>query len=128
MSCYIVRDEEAKKLKPNVLFGKVSDDAHISHVIDSPESTHMTAGYLRLAPGYSKDLESPVDEIDLFMEGSLTVTCEGKTFTARKGDVFFMQRGTKAHFDTKDGCLVFYATYPLMQEAMDEVAKKLGNK
>ena len=128
MSCYVVRGEEAKKLKPSVLFGRVSKKAHISHAIDSPLSKHMRAGFLRLDPGYSKDLESPLDEIDLFMEGSLTVTFEGKSFTAHEGDILFIERGTKAHFDTKDGCFVFYVTYPLMQDAMDDVAKKLKEK
>lgn len=124
MSCFIVREQEAKKLKQSVLFGKVSEKVYISQAIDSPISKHMTAGYLRLDPGYSKELESPVDEIDLFVEGSLTLTFDGKTFTAKKGDVIFIEKGSKVNFVTEDGCLVFYVTYPLMQDAMDEIAKK----
>jgi ethanolamine utilization protein EutQ len=128
MSCFIVREKEARELKPSVLLGKVSEKAFISHAVDAPESKHMTAGFLRLDPGYNKELELPLDEVDLFIEGSLTLNFEGKTLTAQKGDVLFIEKGGRVHFESEEGCLVFYVTYPLMQEAMDEALKKLNAK
>ena len=128
MSCFIVREQEAKKLEKSVLFGKVSQKAYISQAIASPISKNMTAGYLKLDPGYSKYLESPVDEIDLFLEGSLTYAFEGKSFTAQKGDIVFIERGSRVNFITEGGCFVFYATYPLMQETVDALVKKSKKK
>ena len=85
----------------------------------------MTAGYIRLDPGYHREIESPVDEVDLFLEGSLTYTAEGTTFTAQKGDIVFIKKGTMATFSTEEGCLAFYVTYPLLQETIDEIARKM---
>ena len=83
----------------------------------------MTAGYIRLDSGYHREIESPVDEVDLFLEGSLTYTAEGTTCTAQKGDVVFIKKGTAATFSSEEGCLAFYVTYPLFQETIDEMAR-----
>jgi ethanolamine utilization protein EutQ (cupin superfamily) len=126
MPCYIVREEEAKKLRHVELLGKVNEKAKLSQAIKSPVSGNMTAGYIKLEPGYFREIESPLDEIDLFLEGSLTYTFEGKTFTAQKGDIVFIKKGTKARFSTEEGCFAFYVTYPLFQETIDALAKKMG--
>jgi len=128
MHCFIVREQEAKKLKKSTLFGVEDERVYFSLAIDSPVSKHMSAGYIRLHPGYAKELESPVDEVDLFLEGSLTYTCEGNSFTAKKGDIVFIEKGSKVHFTTEEGCFAFFVTYPLMQEAIDEFRKikKIG--
>ena len=125
MPCYIVREKEAKKLGHVEIMGKVNEKAHLSQAIASPASRNMTAGYIRLDPGYHRDIESPVDEVDLFLEGSLTYTSEGTTFTAQKGDIVFIKKGTKATFSTEEGCLAFYVTYPLFQETLDALVTRL---
>jgi len=126
MPCYIVREEEAKRLGHVELMGKVNEKAKLSQAIKSPVSNTMTAGYIKLEPGYSRELESPIDEIDLFLEGSLTYTFDGQSFTAQKGDIVFVKKGTKARFSTEEGCFAFYVTYPLFQETIDALAKKMG--
>lgn len=123
MACVIVREQEAKRLKKSTLFGPGDEKAYNFQAIASPVSKNMTAGYLRLHPGYAKEFESPVDEVDLFLEGSLTYTCEGKSFTAQKGDIAFIEKGSKVHFITEEGCFVFFVTYPLMQEAIEALKK-----
>ena len=92
MPCTIVREKEATRLERSQATGSVSKDAFISQAIAAPVSKNITAGYIRLAAGYAKEFESPVDEVDLFLEGSLTYTCEGETFTAQKGDIVFEPR------------------------------------
>ncbi len=124
MPCFVIREEDAKKLEKSRATGELAENAYISQAIASPKSKNMTAGYLKLDPGYGKELVSPVDEIDFFMEGSLTYTSEGQTFTARKGDMTFIEKGTKISFVTEEGCLVFYVTYPLLQETVDELTRK----
>jgi len=123
MTCSIVREQDAKKLEPSMVTGTPSDKAFISQAIASPVSKHMTGGYIRLKAGYAKEFVSPVDEIDMFIEGSLTYTYEGKTFTAQKGDIVFIQQGTKVHFVTEEGCFAFFVTYPLMQETIEALKK-----
>ena len=125
MPCYIVKEKEAKKLGHVEIMGRVNEKAHLSQAIKSPTSQNMTAGYIRLDPGYHREIQSPVDEVDLFLEGSLTYTAEGTTFTAQKGDIVFIKKGTKASFSTEEGCLAFYVTYPLLQETIDEIARKM---
>jgi ethanolamine utilization protein EutQ len=124
MACFIVREQEAQKLEKSALFGTVNEKAHLSQAIASPVSKNMTAGYLKLLPGYSKEIKSPVDEVDLFLEGSLKYTCEGRSFTAKKGDIAFIEKGSKVNFITEEGCFVFFVTYPLMQETIDALTKK----
>jgi ethanolamine utilization protein EutQ len=124
MACFIVREQEAKKLKRSTATGSVSEKAFISQAIASPVSKNMTAGYIRLDAGYSKEFESPIDEIDLFLEGSLTYTCEGKSFTAQKGDIVFIEKGSRVQFVTEEGCFGFFVTYPLMQETIEALKKQ----
>ena len=121
---HIVREEEAKKLETSVLFGSPNEYASLSQAIASPKSKNLTGGFLRLKPGYDKELQSPVDEIDLFLEGSLTLECDGQTLIPKKGDILFIEKGSKMHFTTDEGCLVFYVTYPLLQETVDALKKQ----
>jgi len=125
MPCYIVKEKEAKELGHVEIMGRVNEKAHLSQAIKSPASQNMTAGYIRLDPGYHRKIQSPVDEVDLFLEGSLTYTSDGTTFTAQKGDIVFIKKGTMATFSTEEGCRAFYVTYPLFQETIDEIARKM---
>ena len=125
MPCYIVKEKDAKNLGHVKIMGRVNEKVHLSQAIKSPASQNMTAGYIRLDPGYHREIQSPVDEVDFFLEGSLTYMSEGTTFTAQKGDIVFIKNGTKATFSTEEGCLAFYVTYPLFQEAIDEIARKM---
>jgi len=125
MPCYIVKEKEAIKLGHVEIMGRVNEKVHLSQSIKSPASQNMTAGYIRLDPGYHREIESPVDEVELFLEGSLTYTAEGTTFNAQKGDIVFIKKGTTATFSTEEGCLAFYVTYPLFQETIDEIARKM---
>ncbi len=125
MPCYIVKEKDAKNLGHVEIMGRVNEKVHLSQAIKSPVSQNMTAGYIRLDPGYHREIQSPVDEVDFFLEGLLTYVSEGTTFTAQKGDIVFIKNGTKATFSTEEGCLAFYVTYPLFQEAIDEMARKM---
>lgn len=126
MPCIHIPEREAKKLEPSTATGSISTKAFISQPIASPHSKNMTAGYIQLDAGYAKEFQSPVDEIDLFLEGSLTYTCEGKTFTAQKGDIVFIERGSRVRFMTDKGCIGFFVTYPLMRETVEELQRKGG--
>ena len=124
MSCFLVREKEAKKLRKSTIPGSPKGKAFVSRPINYPVSKNMTAGYLNLKPGYSMEIEkTPSDEVDLFLEGSLTYIYEGKSFTAQKGDIAFIEKGSHVKFVSEEGSFVFYVTYPLT-EANIEASKK----
>lgn len=124
MPCVLVKEKEAKKVVPSNATGSVSTQAFISQAIASPASKNMTGGYIRLDPDYRKEFESPVDEIDLFLEGSLTYNCEGQTFTALPGDIVFIEKGSKVSFHTEGGCFCFFVTYPLLRETVEALKRQ----
>ena len=68
---HIVRESETKNLDVSTMFGGKNEKAFLSQIICSPRSKNMTAGFIRLKPGYVKDFVLPIDEVDLFLEGSL---------------------------------------------------------
>ncbi|MCX8045074.1 MAG: AraC family ligand binding domain-containing protein [Desulfobacterota bacterium] len=115
MACRRIPKQAAMDLKPSDLTRTVSDMALISKAIDKPVSTYMTAGYLRLKPGYDRTLSTEYEEINLFLEGSLTYTFEEESFTAEPGDIVLIEQGSRVHYTTKEGCLVFYVLYPQLK-------------
>ena len=60
----------------------------------------------------SFDWELTYEEIDYVIEGTLTVTIDGTTYTAHAGDVLFVPSGSKVTWGSPDKARVFYATYP----------------
>ncbi|QXM05109.1 cupin domain-containing protein [Crassaminicella indica] len=77
----------------------------------SKEEADMSAGFLMI--DHSKfDWELNYQEIDYVMEGTLTVTINGKTLTAYPGDVLYVPSGSKVTWGSPDKAKVFYVTYP----------------
>jgi ethanolamine utilization protein EutQ len=77
----------------------------------SKEESHISAGFLTIEN--SKFVwELTYEEIDYVIEGTLTVTIDGKTYTAKAGDVLFVPSGSKVTWGSPDKARVFYATYP----------------
>jgi len=117
MACHLVKKETAMDLRPSDVTGQVTDMALVTTAIDKPVSKHMTAGYLRLKPRYDRTLSTEYEEINVFLEGTLTYSFDGKSFTAGPGDVVLIEQGSrKVHYHTDKGCLVFYALYPQLKK------------
>jgi ethanolamine utilization protein EutQ len=77
----------------------------------SKDDSKMSAGFLTIEKS-SFDWELCYEEIDYVIEGTLTVTIDGKTFTACAGDVLFVPSGSKVTWGSPDKARIFYATYP----------------
>lgn len=77
----------------------------------SKEESHISAGFLTIDHS-SFEWELTYEEIDYVIEGTLTVTIDGKTYTAKAGDVLFVPSGSKVIWGSPDKARVFYATYP----------------
>lgn len=77
----------------------------------SKDDSQMSAGFLTIEKS-SFDWELCYEEIDYVIEGTLTLTMNGKTFTAHAGDVLFVPSGSKVTWGSPDKARVFYTTYP----------------
>ena len=77
----------------------------------SKEESHISAGFLVI--DHSEfPWELTYEEIDYVIEGTLTVTIDGKKYTAHAGDVLFVPSGSKVIWGAPDKARIFYATYP----------------
>jgi len=77
----------------------------------SKDDSKMSAGFLSIEKS-SFEWELCYEELDYVIEGTLTVTINGKTFTAYPGDVLFVPSGSKVVWGSPDKARIFYATYP----------------
>jgi ethanolamine utilization protein EutQ len=90
--------------------GKSEDKVYYQELV-SKEEAHMSAGFLTI--DHSKfEWELSYEEIDYVIEGTLTVTIDGETFTAYPGDVLFVPSGSKVVWESPDKARIFYTTYP----------------
>ncbi|MBR4030662.1 MAG: DUF861 domain-containing protein [Clostridia bacterium] len=52
------------------------------------------------------------DEIDIVLEGKLTIICDGESKTAEKGEAIFIKKGSKIEFSVENYAKFYYITYP----------------
>ncbi|MEY8354190.1 cupin domain-containing protein [Lachnospiraceae bacterium 54-53] len=90
--------------------GDPSAKAYYQELVSKDES-HISAGFLVIDHS-SFEWELTYEEIDYVIEGTLTVTIDGKTYTAKAGDVLFVPSGSRVVWGSPDKARVFYATYP----------------
>jgi ethanolamine utilization protein EutQ len=90
--------------------GNPNNKVFYQELISKDESS-MSAGFLTIEKS-SFEWELCYEEIDYVIEGTLTVTINGKTFTAYPGDVLYVPSGSKVVWGSPDKAKVFYTTYP----------------
>lgn len=90
--------------------GDPSATAYFQELVSKDEA-HMSAGFLVIDHSEFQ-WELTYEEIDYVIEGTLTITIDGKTYTAHAGDVLFVPSGSKVIWGSPDKARVFYATYP----------------
>lgn len=84
--------------------------AYYQELVSQKES-HMSAGFLTIE--YSKfEWELTYEEIDYVIDGTVTVTIDGKTYTGHAGDVLFVPAGSKVIWGSPGKAKLFFATYP----------------
>lgn len=77
----------------------------------SKDESSMSAGFLTIEKS-SFEWELSYEEIDYVIEGTVTVSINGKTYTAYPGDVLFVPSGSKVVWGSPDKAKIFYTTYP----------------
>lgn len=90
--------------------GDPDANAYYQELVSKDESK-ISAGFLVIDHS-DFEWELSYEEIDYVIEGTLTVTLNGRTFTAHAGDVLFVPSGSKVVWGSPDKARVFYATYP----------------
>lgn len=77
----------------------------------SKDDSEMSAGFLTIEKS-SFDWELCYEEIDIVLEGSLSITINGETYYACQGDVLFVPKGAKVTWGSSGYVKLFYVTYP----------------
>jgi ethanolamine utilization protein EutQ len=90
--------------------GNPDADVHFQELVSKDES-QMSAGFLEIDHS-SFEWNLTYEEIDYVIEGTLTVTIDGKTYTANAGDVLFVPKDTTVVWGSPDKAHVFYSTFP----------------
>lgn len=80
--------------------------------IGKSDSSDMGSGFFEIT-GNGFECEMAYQEIDYVVEGSLTVSINGKTLTAHAGDIFFVPSGVTVVWGTPNKARVFYVAYPI---------------
>lgn len=77
----------------------------------SKDDSQMSAGFLTIEKS-SFDWELCYEEIDIILEGTLSLTIDGETYYAHQGDVLFVPKGSKVTWGSPEYVKLFYVTYP----------------
>lgn len=77
----------------------------------SKDDSQMSAGFLTIEKS-SFEWELCYEEIDIILEGSLSITINGETYHAHQGDVLFVPKSSKVTWSSAEYVKLFYVTYP----------------
>lgn len=80
--------------------------------VGKADSSDMGSGFFEIT-GNGFKCDMAYQELDYVVEGSLTVTINGKTLTAHAGDMFFVPSGVTVVWGTPNKARVFYVAYPI---------------
>ncbi|MGL5439504.1 MAG: cupin domain-containing protein [Filifactoraceae bacterium] len=83
---------------------------YYQELISSNDSSPMNAGFLTIE-NCNFDWDVTIDEIYYIVEGTLTVTIDGKVYTAYPGDSLYAPKGSKVAWGSPDKVKAFYVTY-----------------
>lgn len=81
--------------------------------ITFPRTGNLSIGYFRADPGTELEITIPFEEVDVIIEGTLTISDEtGSTFRAGKGDVLYISEGSHYSASTTTGFAGIYIIHP----------------
>ncbi len=90
--------------------GNPADKVFYQEIINSDDGSSMNAGFITIE-NCKFDWETTCEELYHIVEGTLTVTVDGKVYTGNPGDSVFFPKGAKLAFGSPNKMKAFYATY-----------------
>lgn len=90
--------------------GNPAHKVFYQEIINKDDGSAMNAGFITMET-CNFDWETACQELYYVVEGTLTVTVEGKVYTAQPGDSVFFPKGAKLAFGSPNKMKAFYATY-----------------
>lgn len=90
--------------------GNPSDKVFYQELINADDGCSMNAGFITIE-GCTFDWDVACEELYHVVEGTLTVTVDGRVYTAQPGDSLFFPKGVKVSFGSPNKMKAFYATY-----------------
>lgn len=106
------------------LLARFGDDGMENSLLVT-DSEKLGVGYGRFAAGSESHEEIPVsyEEVLVVLEGSATLTVDGKSYTGTANECFYIYAGSKVRFASTDGCLLLFVTTPPPWKAFEEAFK-----
>ncbi|MBU3145257.1 cupin domain-containing protein [Clostridium sp. CF012] len=90
--------------------GNPDDKVFYQEIISANDGSSMNAGFITIED-CTFDWETACEEIYCVAEGTLTVTVNGKVYTANPGDSVFFPKGAKLAFGSPNKMKAFYVTH-----------------
>ena len=81
-------------------------------LVTAADGSPMSAGIMTFGRADSFPWSLDYDEIDLVLEGVLTIEIAGRKIEGGVGDVLYIPKGSSIVFGTPNRTRVFYVTYP----------------
>ncbi len=78
----------------------------------SKNESHMSSGFLTIDHSSFTWTLTGYEETDIILEGSLSITINGRTYYASQGDVLFIPKDATVVWNAEDHVKLFYSTYP----------------
>ena len=90
----------------------VDRDIGLIDLVTGADGSPMTAGIMSFGREDSFPWSLDYDEIDLVLEGVLTIEIDGRKVEGKTGDVLYIPKGSRIVFGTPSRTRVFYVTHP----------------
>ena len=103
--------------------GNPNHKVQIKELLDIKESPHMSTGFMTIEKT-SFDWVLNYEEIDYIVEGVLEFIIDGKKYSGKAGDVFYIPSGASVTFSSPGKVKFFYVTYPANWAELSDYDKK----
>ena len=91
--------------------GNPKDKVYTKDLTTAKESKRLGMGVMEMEKT-TFDWTLNYDEVDIVLEGSLSVISDGITKTAQKNEMIFIPKGSSIKFSAPDYAKFIYVTYP----------------
>lgn len=92
--------------------GNTGDQVYLKDVLPLEQSPRLGCGVMEMTAS-AFDWYLKYDEIDVVLEGTLSIVIGNRTVTADKGDVVFIPKNTAIKFSVPEHARFVYVTYPV---------------